>query len=190
MIWHREQILAYELAKALIPKPKVSVWMVMLPFLFLFFMQDLKKYKAGIRNFADGFLKNKKIALDLAFNAVRERISHEAALAAFAADAKPVFADQSDLHEKQMNEIAGLMTHYRCLLNGRGKTCEELLKNAYGAAGKYRRFLETLEALENEVIQAASKLNPPDGDSQELVKLMQTAARRIRRRECERIFQV
>lgn len=188
MIWHQERILAYELAKVLIHKPNVTVWMIMLPLLLLFFIQDLKKYKAGIANFVDGFLKNKKTALDMAFNAAREGTSPGDELAGFAADARSASADQDELHEKQLREIACLMNHYRRLFTGNGETYEALIKNVYPSAIEYQVFLDTLFGLEKDVIQAALRSKPTDGDAHELSKLMQTALRQIRQRECDRIF--
>ncbi len=194
MILHQERVLSYELAKVMIKKPKVSVWMVMLPLLFLFFIQDVRKYKAGIRDFADGFFKNKKIALDLALKAILEDVAFKDTLADFASNIGPVSAEQLTLHEKQFNEIAFLMMHYQGLLTGNGGTYEALIKNKYGSAAEYQRFLNALADLEREVIQSALTFARSDGvgneveTPQELAKLMQNAMRQIRRRECERIF--
>jgi hypothetical protein len=190
MLLHQERILAYDLAKVLIHKPKVTVWMIMLPLLFLFFLQDLKKYKAAIQNFTEGYLKNKIIALDLAFSGVREDASLDGALATFASETRLAPADQNELHEKQRQEIACLMDHYRRLLTAKGKTYEELVKNAYPSASAYRLFLDTLFDLENAVMHTALRSNPADGDAHELGQLMQNATRQLRRRECERIFHV
>jgi hypothetical protein len=194
MILHQERVLSYELAKVMIKKPRVSVWMVMLPLLFLFFIQDVRKYKAGIRDFADGFFKNKKIALDLTLKAMLEDVPLKEALTAFASNVEPVLSDQMELHEKQMKEIAYLMMHYQRLLTARGDTYEALIKNTFGSAAAYQRFLDGLADLEREVIRSALTFARSDGVAkevetpQELAKLMQNAMRQIRRRECERIF--
>jgi hypothetical protein len=188
MIWQQERILAYDLAKVLIHKPGVTVWMIMLPLLFLFFMQDLKNYKAAMQKFTEGFLKNKQIALDLALNGVREGAALDSAPAQSAAGFRSDPADQNEIHEKQRQEIACLMDHYRRLLTAKGKTYEELIKNAYPSASAYRLFLDTLFDLENAVMQTALRSNPTDGDAHELGQLMQNATRQLRRREFERIF--
>lgn len=176
------------MAKVLIPKPKVTVWMVMLPLLFLFFLQDLKKYKVGIGNFVEGFLKNKKAALGLAMGAVHEGASLAAKLADFAAEAWPLPADQNELYEKQRREIACLMQHYQRLLTGSGKTYAALIKNAYRSGPEYQVFLDTLFGLERAVLKAAMPSDPAGGDAHELVRLMQTATRQIRQRERASIF--
>jgi hypothetical protein len=194
MILHQERVLSYQLAKVMIKKPKVSVWMVMLPLLFLFFIQDVRKYKAGIRDFADGFFKNKKIALDLTLKAMLEDVPLKEALSVFASNVAPVLSDQMELHEKQMKEIAYLMMHYQRLLTARGDTYEALIKNTFGSAAAYQRFLDGLADLEREVIRSALTFARSDGIAkevetpQELAKLMQNAMRQIRRRECDRIF--
>jgi hypothetical protein len=194
MILHQERVLSYQLAKVMIKKPKVSVWMVMLPLLFLFFIQDVRKYKVGIRDFADGFFKNKKIALDLTLKAMLEDVPLKEALTVFASNVEPVLSDQMELHEKQMKEIAYLMMHYRRLLTAQGDTYEALIKNTFGSAADYQRFLDGLADLEREVIRSALTFARSDGIAkevetpQELAKLMQNAMRQIRRRECDRIF--
>jgi hypothetical protein len=190
MIWNQEQLVAYEVAKVVIPKPKVTVWMIMLPLLFLFFLHDLKKFKTGITDFAQGFLKNKKTALDLTFNATREGIPVEAKLAQFAAEAWPAPADQNELHEKQRREIACLMNHYQRLLTGSGKSYAALIKNVYPSAPKYQIFLDTLFELESGVLKAVLQSTPTDGNAHEIAKLMQTATRQMRQRERDRIFPV
>lgn len=188
MIWQQERILAYDLAKVLIHKPRVTVWMIMLPLLFLFFLQDLKNYKAAIRNFTNGFLKNKQTALELALTGLREGTARDSAPAQFAAGFRSDPTDQNDLHETQRQEIACLMDHYRRLLTATGKTYAELIKNAYPSVSAYRLFLDTLFDLENAVMQTALGSNPTDGDARELGQLMQTATRQLRRQACERTF--
>jgi hypothetical protein len=188
MIWYREQVLAYELARTMIHKPKVGVWMILLPLLFVFFLQDIKKYKSSIRTFVDGFLKNKKIALDLTFNAVSAGTSLEKTLAEFASETQPTFSDQNDLHEKQLREIAFLMKHFQRLLNGKGRTYEELLKEAYPSAGEYASFLDTLFKLEDAVLKSAFPAGTSNKEAGELVTLMQNTVRRMRLQERDRVF--
>ena len=188
MIWHHEQVLAFELAKQLIQKPRISLWMMMLPLLFIFFMQDIKRYKTGINNFANDFLKNKKTALDLAFNAVLDGTALEAALADFAAENRPGSADQSPLYEAQRREIACLAAHYKRLLTARGDTYEKALRNAYTSFGEFQRYLDTLFERENEVIQIALRINPPQDDARGVVQEMQNALRRMRQGERDRVF--
>jgi hypothetical protein len=187
-IWHHEQVLAFELAKQLIPKPKISLWMMMLPLLFIFFMQDIKKYKTGIRKFSDDFLRNKKNALDLAYNAAQEGTALDAALAAFAADHPAPSPDQSALYEAQRREIVCLSAHYMRLLTARGDTYEKLVRNGYGSFTEFQRFMDTLFERENDVIQSALHLNPPEGDSHRIIEEMQRALRRLRQGERDRIF--
>jgi hypothetical protein len=189
LIWHREQVFGYALAKVLIPKPKVTVWMIMLPLLFLFFMQDLKKYKAGIRGFADGFLKNKKIALDLAFNALQEGASLDRVVADFAAESRSESGIHTDLFEKQLREIACLANHYQRLMQGSGRGYAALVQQAYGSAAKYHQFLDKLFGLEDAVLQTAFAIQPPEGDAQALARQMQIAARRMRREAADKLFQ-
>jgi hypothetical protein len=188
LIWHQERILAYDLAKVLIHKPKVTVWMIMLPLLFLFFIQDLKKYKAAIGNFTDGFLKNKKIALDLALKSVREDISLEAMRTEWISESQPAAAEQPELFKKQTDEIVWLMNHFRRLLTAGGQSYEALIKSAYCSLSAYQDFIDTLFDLENAVIRTALTFNPPDENTRELVSLMQSAIRKIRQRERDRLF--
>lgn len=189
LLWQREQVVGYALAKELVTKPQVTVWMIMLPLLFLFFIQDLKKYKAGIRGFADGFLKNKKIALDLALKAIQEDASLDRTLADFASESRPEDPVYADLLDIQMREIACLANHYQRLMQGSGRSYEALVQQTYGSAAKYHQFLDKLFSLEDAVLQAAFDIQPPEGEAQTLAGQMQIAARRIRREAAEKMFQ-
>lgn len=187
VIWHQEHVLAFELAKTMIQKPTISFWMMLLPFLFLFFIMNVKKYKSAIHQFANDFLRNKKTALELAFNAVLEDASIEKALADFAADNPPPSPDQTSLYEAQRREITLLASHYKRLLTARGDTYEKLVKNVYSTMD-FQRFLDALSERENEVLQNALRVNTPEGDLSGLIKEMQAALRRIRQAERDRIF--
>ena len=188
LIWHQEKIVAYDLAKVLIDKPRVTVWMIMLPLLFLFFIQDLKKYKAAIGNFVDNFLKNKKIALDLAFKAERGGLSLETMRTEWISEVQSTAVEQPELLETQTDEIAWLIDHYSRLLAADGNSYDALIKNAYSSFSAYQHFIDTLLDLENAVIRAAFKYNPPNENTRELVILMQNAIRKIRQKERNRVF--
>lgn len=188
LIWHGEQVFAHALAKQVINKPKVTVWIILLPLLFLFFMQDLKKYKNGIRDFVEGFLKNKKIALDLAFNAVVDGASLEKTVAAFGADSRPDNDAERTLHQKQMREIECLAAHFRQLLNSNGQTYEALVRNSYISPGKYKTFQDRLFELESAVIEAALQARPSEIDTGALVTQMQSAMRDLRRQQRDHLF--
>jgi hypothetical protein len=189
LIWHHEQVFGYELARRLIEKPKVTVWMIMLPLLFLFFIQDLKKYKAGIRGFVDGFLENKRTALDLACKSLLEDVSLDRALTDFAARTRPESADHSRLVERQFDEIAFLADHYRRLMMENGASYEALVQQAYGTAESYHQFLDRLFELEDGVLEAAFTARDPDANERALAGEMRSAVRRMRRQAGDRTFQ-
>jgi len=128
----KELILAYEkfftskLATLVLNKPKLSVWMIFIPFIFIFFIQDFLKYKKGRKEFMENYLFTHKKALDEAEKAINESRKPDT----------DVLAMQADLKGKSSEMYAGLLMvlaeHYTCLLKASGDTYADLIKSAYG----------------------------------------------------------
>jgi len=66
IILAHERQFAYRLAKDVVKKPEVSVWMILLPVLFVHHMMKMTQYKTGIHTFASNILGTKTKALDKA----------------------------------------------------------------------------------------------------------------------------
>ena len=72
-----ERKFAAQLGRAIMQKPKLSTWMVLIPFIFIFYFQDLSKYKNSRQDFSENYLHSRKIALEEAEAALAEHREHD-----------------------------------------------------------------------------------------------------------------
>jgi hypothetical protein len=186
LIRKKEERFAFELAKQVIEKPKVSVWLIFLPILFVFYAQRLQKYKSSIQAFANGFLVTKLVALDAALEEARTgRLDRESIAARFP---RPDPEEKKAMRQKQFAEIDILRQHYLLLLQAAGSSYPELLRGAYETSGSYRSFLNRLFPAEEEVNQAVLRNLQPTDEAREVVGRMEKLSERLREMELKEIF--
>ena len=184
LILTQEKKFAAQLGRLVFSKPKLHTWMILIPFLFVFFIQDLMKYKQGRKAFSGNYL-----------------LSHEKALKeaedALAQGRKPdgeAIARQADLQGKSQKKYAEYLTvlvdHYTWLLQAQGDSYESLVRSAYGnSRTNFLLFTNCLNQAEKKLHQA---LTPQLSKDQERVDLtiqkMEVALNQLRRTDAEHIF--
>ena len=129
---NKQLILEYErkfsakLASLVLNKPKLSSWMIFIPFIFIFYIQDLMKYKKGRTEFMDNYLLSHKKALNEAYEVIAESRKPDT----------EALANQADLKGKSSLMYAKLLSvlveHYTCLLKTEGSSYSALIISAYG----------------------------------------------------------
>lgn len=150
----KEYILAHErkfaaqLGREIMEKPKLSSWMVLIPFIFIFYFQDFSKYKKGRREFSANFLMSREKALDEAEAALSEKRNHDMLSIARKADL-PMTAQ-----ERYSEFLTTLAEHYSLLLQVDGDGFEELLRAAYIKKKNYLAFVEKLGRAEKALNKA------------------------------------
>ena len=70
LILEQETAFARAVGRAVLLKPKVSYWMVLLPILFVYFVYRLQGFKKERATFEKEFMTTRRRALDVAFEAV------------------------------------------------------------------------------------------------------------------------
>ncbi len=186
----QEKSLARTVANAVIGQNPVAVWDVLIPVVFLF---SFLKYKRTRETFALNFLFTKKLALEGAFDMIKNGKNKEEAMAGIkdktshllASDKKGIYSVK--IRQKQMREIDLLIDHYHKLLNAEGKAFLSLVKNGYGSRENYAAFLKQLEQAEREVNRAATQ-TLRTSSAPEIVSKMEETAGRVRAADVERIF--
>jgi hypothetical protein len=186
LIRQRDERFAFELAKQIIEKPKVTIWIIFMPVFFVFYAQRIQKYKKDIHGFVKHYLHTKMLALDAA---LEEGIGG----GPLEEGSEPVqgsgLEDKGQIiREKQFQELDLLREHYLLLLKSPGTSYPELLVNAYGTSGAYRSFLNKLIRAEEEVNRAVLSVHHPGAEAQEVVERMDRASERLREQEIEEIF--
>jgi hypothetical protein len=153
LIQDYEELFAHRLGREVIDKPEVSVWMILIPVLFVHHMYLVKKYKDGVRSFARGILDSRHKALDKAREekaSGQENQNLEAE--AYFPDLDPDSQSDPALLSRQVQVMNILKKHYRRLLNAeQGPSYADLLQKAYPQADHYREFISRLSAAEQEL---------------------------------------
>ena len=147
LILDYEERFAHELGLAIIPKPTVSVWMILIPIIFVFHIYRHKKYVEGRRAFAANYLIPRRQGADETMEAIRQ--NRPVNIDALSAETKlPSKEAQRDYRQW----LTVLMAHYRDLLTAQADDFNALVKLAYRSRSNY---LLTL----NQLSEAEKKLN-------------------------------
>ena len=183
IILEQEEQFAIALASQVINKPQLSLWMILIPIFFVFYFNDLNKYKKGCRQFADNYLIDKKRALNEAVEVVNTGREPDIRTLAELPDMN------STAREKQADILAVLLEHYTIILNSDGEDFASLIRAAYGSLTNYLLFLNRLNQAEKEVNKTLRPdLKESDEVINDIVSRMEDLSERIRRDTAESIF--
>jgi hypothetical protein len=183
LIFKAEEAFAFALAKEVIEKPHISVWMILIPIIFVFHIYRHKKYVEGCNQFADNYLVSRERALDEAVTALE-------------AGRKPdiqALVQKSSSPSKTANPYAQWMRflteHYLDLLKSQGNTIEELIRATYKKRNNYLLFLNQLNNVEKQ-FDAALKpfLYETTQGVDQIVQRMEKTAEALRREMAQNIF--
>jgi hypothetical protein len=188
LIVSQEKLFAYSVAKELIKKPETSVWMILLPFLFVYHMFNIQKYKNSIHDFANNFLRTKLKALDMALEEIKAGKAPDLTLENCFPQMDSANEKEVRVCEKQLKEIEILQKHYLKLLQARGKTYESLIKSGYSRGGDFRLFLNNLASAENEVNRYVLKVYQTTDQARKVVKKMEDTVYRFREQDFKKFF--
>jgi len=196
----REQQFALTVARKVVDKPELSVWMFLIPIVFIYYIHRYQKFQAGVKLFSKEFVFTKKAALDAAFQITRNGVSKDEALATCCPDEEAgSAADEAlatccsdtalvkEIRRKQFKEVAFLVDHYVRLLTADGDSYQSLVKKAYTRAG-YRQFLKQLQQVEKEVNQAAKHAFKETEGFLEFMSKMEVATELLRQEETKKLF--
>jgi len=186
---NKQLIVAYErtiadvVATEVIERPKLSIWMILIPFIFVFFFSRMKKVVAGRKDFADNFMITRGRALDEACSKVGSGGQPDL----------EKLCKMSTVPEATYPEYCAwlelLVDHYRDLLHAAGDSYEDLIRTVYKNRSNYLLFLHQLDAVEqrfNHALKPHFQEVSPDVD--EIVKTMETGCEKLRRSHADYVF--
>ena len=184
LILAQERIFAAQLGRLVFNKPQLHTWMILIPFLFVFFIQDLMKYKNGRRAFSDNYLMSHEKALNEAEDALIQGRKPDTEAIARQADLK------GKAQEQYAQFLAVLVEHYTCLLQAHGDSYESLVKSAYGNNHKnFLLYTKLLNQAEKKLNQSLTKQLSKDQDGvNDTIQKMEVGSNQLRRTEAEQIF--
>jgi hypothetical protein len=183
LILKYEEQFADQLAAYVIAKPKLTLWIILIPIFIVFYIMQLQKCVNGRRSFAEHYILNKKRALGEAA---------EIARTGGEPDIKKL-SDLSDAPESTRNErtevLSILVEHYRNLLLSEGEDFDSLVNSAYNDKSNYLLFLNRLNKAEKKFNKALKPhLKEEHNGINSIVDAMELRSEELRREIAEKIF--
>lgn len=187
---NKEFVLDYEkqfaanLAVEILEKPKVKIWMILIPLLLIVHFTNLSKNKRQRKEFIDNYLISRRKALNEAEEAMDENRKPDT----------DNLALQAGLKEKHTRDysrfLSVLVEHYTKLLNGAGETYGDLIKSVYGNnRSDYLLFLDLLEKNESTLNKSLkSQLRKKQDGIGETIRQIEKKSYKLRRLELEEIY--
>jgi hypothetical protein len=188
LILKREQGFAKTVALQIIEKPTLSVWMILIPIVFLHYFYNYRRFHAGMEGFAAEFIYTRKVALDAAYAVVERGMEKEHAISESDYQKDTGRSEKAlKMHESQLGEIALLFDHYEKLLRAEGDTYEALVRHAYVNGSSFGSFLRKIGELEKET-NAGMKDSLGEEELPGIMDRMESAVEEMRTEELKRIF--
>jgi hypothetical protein len=171
MILAQEENFAWQLGRRVLTKPKLHTWMILIPFLFVFFIQDLLKYKKGRKAFSDNYLLSHEKALKEAEDALAQGRKPDA----------EAVARQASLEGTSQEKYA---------LQTKGDSYQSLVKSAYGnSRTNFLLFINILNQAEKKLNQAlTAQLSKKQEGVDLTIQKIEAASNELRRAEADQIF--
>ena len=178
-----EKRFAARVSARVIDKPRLDVWMILIPIFFVFYFWQLKRYAKGRKTFAEKFLITRKRALDEALRSAETDKGPDFGNVVQAADIP------DEIRKDYRRWVTLLVEHYRDLIRANGSSYPALVRSTYKSRTNYLLFLNRLNQVERE-FDAALKphLEKSTEDVNGIIKLMEEGATSLRRQLAEEIF--
>jgi len=182
IILEHESDFAKAIGAAVVEKPQATPWMVLMPFLFIFLINDMLKFKRNLRKFDDEFMINRRQAMDVAF---------ESALSGLKPNIDRMVRDSNclvALRKPYSVWIGALVDHYTDLLLADGGNFEALIRSAYRKRANYLLILNRLNAVEKEFLEALKDCMTGTEGAYGVIAAVQNESQRLRRDFAEKVF--
>lgn len=186
-ILNRELACAHEVALRLVDKPELSVWMILIPIIFLHFMYRAQKFKAGLGTITRELLASREFALALARESLVAGTEAPDPARRFPDGAGTLMG--APLREAEIQLSRVLIGHYRRLLEARGESYEALVRDAYGNEDHYREeFLRRLVEAEERIAACAREAAADIPESRQTLTRMAAARQELREEDVKLCF--
>ena len=178
-----EKRFAARVSARVIDKPRLDVWMILIPVFFVFYFWQLKRYAKGRKTFAEKFLITRKRSLDEALQSAETGENPDIGKLVQAADIP------DKIRQDYRRWLTLLVDHYRDLILARGSDYPALVRSTYKSRTNYLLFLNRLNQAERE-FDAALKphLEKTTENVNGIIKLMEESVTGLRRQLAEEIF--
>lgn len=178
-----ERRFAFKLGEHVLEKPKMNIWMILIPIIIVYHMFRFQKYVDGKNKFAQNYLKTREQALESAGSAVAE---------GKAKDVNSITAQiplPAGARGPYSHLLSVLADHYVALLQADGETIDALLRRAYRSRTDYLLFFNQLSQAEKSLNAALRPhLDQEHKEIDEAIRRIQEISEHMRRAEASRVF--
>ena len=185
LILENEEAFAHALAIQVIAGPKLSIWMILIPIIFVYFFYEYDKCVSGRKNFAENYMISRKRSVSEALAATET---------GSLADIGEIISI-SDIPEAARNTykqwIVLLVEHYTELLESEGEDFDALVKSAYGSRTNFLLFINQLNNTEKKLNLALRPYLSNESEAEETDRVVSTIeyySEALRREKAEKIF--
>ncbi len=184
IIHEAEERFAYDLAKELLPKPAMSVWMILIPIIIVFHMYRHQQVMNSRREFVENYLISRFRALEEAFRSLEKGDGPDISNIVSKADDLP--ASVLPAYRTWMRELTD---HFTDLLSSSGDSYAELVRSAYRSKSEYLFDLNALNRCERD-FNAQLKLHMAESspDASAAFDAMEKGSENLRRIRAEKIY--
>lgn len=151
LILDSEYQLANRLALEIMPKPQLSVWMILIPIIFIYYFYELNRYGKAKKEFVRQFVKSRKLLLDEACSALTSGIR---------SDFLNLVGNENvpDCAKEEFRNWAKVLSeHYLNLLKADGASLAELIQASYQEQQHYLTAIEKIAKVESRFYKALQK---------------------------------
>ena len=178
LIAAHEAEFARSLAARVVEKPALSVWMIILPLLLVYYLFRLQTFRKGCATFATCYLKPRHQALTLAVGSPGDVV----------ADLADGVTTAGKLRRAEARQVAIFADHFRRLLAAKGDDYQSLVLAGYADASAYDDYLVSIEAIHDEIDQAIFGASEPSDEIRNTVTRFRTSLHDLHREEARQLF--
>jgi hypothetical protein len=183
LILAEEKRFAALVSAKVIDKPKLAIWMILIPVFFVFYFWQLKRYSEGRKTFAEKFMITRHRALEQALQSAESGRGPNIETVVAASDIPDA------IRKDYRRWVAVLVDHYRDLILAHGSNYGALVRSTYKSRTNYLLFLNRLNQVEREFDKALKPhIEKTTENVNGIIKLMEESTGSIRRQIAETIF--
>lgn len=184
LILVQERQFCHRVSAEIIEKPKLGIWMILIPVFFVFYFWQLSRYSEGRKEFAENFLITRERVLNSCYDAVMKQSPTDLQELTLADDVP------TDARDEYHDWLANLSSLYQTLLLAEGSSFEELVRNGYPTRKDYRTICDKLNSSErafNMALKPGIELD--DAEALTIMRQIESVTEKLRLQSIREIYQ-
>ena len=182
LILERERYFANAVGSAVFEKPKISLWMILIPILFLHFIYRMQKFKNGRLKFDEEFMVTRRRAMDLAVGALETGVKPNMD------QVVRQYGLRDALERPYAVWLRSLTEYYTDLLKANGDSFDALARSAFRSRADLLLTLNRLNTVEKEFYAVLKPQLAATEGAADIIATIETQTQHLRRQLAEQVF--